>query len=209
MNDEIYHTLVKLDNLTSRNQLLRSRIQLEIAQFNWLKHDDINCKYSLSSDKYIERAQTFLKSHSCLTQDFIELDLNKENNDNENNLSLSPLSPSKTSLNDSINLISPDENISNRKDNVKKAANLNRHKRLQNTKSPMVKATKSSQLCSCITTHLVKFQLDMYKMLAAYAKQRAKSGNYVSNLIQSRMKMKGKVAIKELVGFLNSDFDNL
>ena len=135
MNDEIYYTLVKLDNLNSRNQLLRSRIQLEIVKFTWLRYDTNNFK------------KFFLKSHSCLNQDYMEIDSNKENTDNENNLSLSPLSTSKNSLNDSIVLMSPTENTStsSRKDNVKKATILNRRKRLQNTKSPMVKATNSSQ----------------------------------------------------------------
>ena len=47
MNDEIYYTLEKLENLSNINSLLKCRILLEIAQFSWLNYKESKNKFTL------------------------------------------------------------------------------------------------------------------------------------------------------------------
>lgn len=198
MNDEIYYTLEKLDGLNSKNSLLKCRIFLEIAQFTWLNYQG-DSKFKLSSEEYIQKAQKNLARHDCLNETDLNSteNANKENND-ENNVSMSPLSSPKNSSNSSL-ILSPTENLqSSRRQPMTRNSKLNRTKNVKGTKSPLVsnKTTSKSSIvaggsCNCITSKLITFQLDLYRMLAEYAKQRTKNCQYVNNLVQSRMKIKG------------------
>jgi len=196
MNDEIYYTLEKLDALNIQNSLLKCRIFLEIAQFTWLNYKG-ESKFKLSSEEYIQKAQMFLVKHDCVN----EADLNETQNFNkendENNVSMSPLSSPKSNSNSSL-VLSPTDNLqSSRRQASNRNGKLNRGKNVKCTKSPLVGSKKSSKSafagnsCSCITSKLITFQLDLYKMLAEYAKLRARNCQYVNKLVQSRMKIKG------------------
>ncbi len=185
MNDEIYFTLAKLESIKTENSIIKCRVLLEIAQFTWLNHKKDNNCFKLTSEEYIEQAEYFIKKHDCAQELF---DSSKEN-DCDKRIKTSPMSPITV---DRL-LLSPIENFSNsrRVDTAKKG--LNRRAKLQNTRSPLVAGKKEAQVCMCVTSKLIGFQLELYKMLAEYSKQRTKSAQYVSNLVQSRLKTKGEL----------------
>jgi len=113
----------------------------------------------------------------------MDVDLCKENESINRNKNQSPVSVDRL-------LLSPIENVTNsHRSDVKKG--LGRRAKLQSIRSPLLSSKKENHQCVCVTSKLIGFQLELYKMLAEYSKQRVKSAQYVSNLVQSRMKTKG------------------
>ncbi len=183
MNDAIYITLAKLDSLKTGNLILKCRVLLEIAQFTWLNHKRDNNCFKLTSEQYIGLAEHFIKKHDCAKQ--LDFDSCKEN-DWDKRIINSPVLPMT---------VSPIENFSNshRTDTAKKG--LNRRAKMLYTRPPLVAGRKGGKVCVCVTSKLISFQLELYKMLAEYSKQRTKSAQYVSSLVQSRLKTEGELSL--------------
>lgn len=77
---------------------------------------------------------------------------------------------------------------------------LIRKRKLQSTRSPLISKTNSPILtntkhtkCDCVLSQILQFQLDLYKSLSEYAKFRSIMTQNVTNLIQSRSKVKENV----------------
>ncbi len=73
---------------------------------------------------------------------------------------------------------------------------MNRRRKLQSTRSPMISKTGTpscTKQCNCVSSLTLQFQLDLFKALNEYAKCRNKMAQYVSSLIQSRSKVKENV----------------
>lgn len=193
MYDEIYHTLLKLESLTNLNTLLKCRIMLEISQFSLTYSKDTENKFKLSSEEYIEKAQVLLNSHQCLSSSSINdliddiRSIKIEDKENKSGIStpnkcnatpirIEPLSPNNNQL----------ESICTTKKNSKQT--LNRRRKLQSTRSPMISKTGTpscTKQCNCVSSLTLQFQLDLFKALNEYAKCRNKMAQYVSSLIQS------------------------
>ena len=47
MDDEIYCAVEKLDKINGDDDLLNSRVQIEIAQFCWRNYKESHCKFKL------------------------------------------------------------------------------------------------------------------------------------------------------------------
>jgi hypothetical protein len=191
MNDAIYFTLAKLDSLKTGNLILKCRVLLEIAQFTWLNHKRDNNCFKLTSEQYMtgRLAEYFIKKHDCAKQ--LDFDSCKEN-DWDKRIKNSPVLPMTV---DKM-ILSPIENLSNshRTDTAKKG--LNRRAKMLYTRPPLVAGRKGGKVCVCVTSKLIRFQLELYKMLAEYSKQRTKSAQYVSSLVQSRLKTEGELSLE-------------
>lgn len=116
----------------------------------------------------------------------IEIDDNKEND---------LLSPVKTPT--KLNPLSPNNDQLSTKKTIKQT--LNRKRKLQNTRSPLITKNKTVALnkqiskCNCVSSQIIQFQLDLFKALNEYAKQRTQMSQMVCNLIQARSKVKENV----------------
>ena len=166
---------------------------LEISQFTWLNYKESKNKFKLSSDEYIERAYSHLSSHSCDSKSSFEIDENKENADGIIYMdTLSPVTCMDTTLSPKLTcpiVLSPTN--SQRKPKTQ----LNRRKKLQNTKSPLISRSYTTKKalnrpCQCVSSKLVQFQIELYKMLSEYSRHRNKMSQCVGSLIQSRTKVK-------------------
>ena len=47
MDDEIYYALENLEKINGDDDLLNSRVQIEIAQFCWRNYKESHCKFKL------------------------------------------------------------------------------------------------------------------------------------------------------------------
>ena len=223
MNDVIYNTLEKLDNLNSDDRLLKCRVQLEIAQFCWINYKSNENKFNChTSEQYLENAKNYLTSHSCLSNDLIEIS-NKENNDSINSSTSSILSINnhKKRLSSPTNDIIVLEDIDlNEKTNTTAKRVLPKRRRILNEQSPLLKSNKKPTKqqptiqqdsntkkedtqtplsihadCDCLTSKIISFQLNLLNMLSTYSSFRKKMFNGLTNLIQSRMKIKDSTQI--------------
>jgi hypothetical protein len=226
MYEEIYFTLEKLDNLHLNDPLLKSRIQLEIAQFkcsNYYKNAEN--KFTLSTEDYCDKARRYLSEHKCWTSlagvsletrlnemSFNEVDEDKENNNNNsnsNNNSSGTLTSRKrlsSPSNDVMLIEEANTDVSKRiaqskRRRVKpksplvasgtKQANKISFTKCESPKQPAASSGLSKNgVCDCAEYKMIQFQIDLFRFLCDYARVRQKMLNSVTNLIESRIKVK-------------------
>jgi hypothetical protein len=142
------------------------------------------------------------KAINDLTNDFDMVQIN-ENKENKNEIII--LTPVKSHITTPVKNIplSPINGQNEVAGTAKKTGKqgLNRKRKLQSTKSPMIsRNTNSPSLsiskqvkCKCVSSKIIQFQLDLFKALNSYAKYRSKMSQLVCSLVQSRSKAKENI----------------